>query len=156
MDWRERAWDVAIFLVTSGVLGLLFRPAIDQAIASSIRRTSEKLKTLINELYAKELAERAMTATMTEENHDALEFMRASVIQQGKELPKVSESVSKMTDAVDRLTKVVAKIEESHQSLLIASARIEERQSQFERQRREDFDRLAIEGKTPRRASDTI
>lgn len=153
MNWSDRLWDVVAFLITSGVLGLVFRPALYDFVITALNRRDSEVRKLVDRIYAKELEARATTAAMTEENHDSLAFMMESVKRQGAEMPKISEAVGKMTDAVDRLTKAVAKIEEGNSSLALSSARVEERLAAYERQRIED--RQNYRG-PPKRASDQL
>lgn len=153
MDWRDRAFDVGAFLLTSGILIVLFRPALDAFVVDIFKRKREEFKAVIEQMFSAELAERATTKAMTEENHDSLAFIMASVKAQGAEIPKISEAVGKMTDAVDRLTKAVSKIEDGNTHLALAAARVEERVAAWERQRQEDRQNYAG---PPRRASDQI
>lgn len=151
VDWLKIV-EFALSIFASWLL-VTFTPVADVFIRKSLSRSSPWIKEMLNKMYAKEIAENEKVHERVWANSDALEFIRAAVMEQGREMPKLSGAVREMTTAVHSLTEAVDSVKEIASLARESNIRLEEQVKAWERQRYED--RANYSG-PPRRASDHI
>lgn len=151
IDWLRLA-EFAASIAASWLL-VTFTPVADGFIRKSLLRSSPWIKDMLNKMYAEELGENKRIRAQVSANSDSLEFIRASVMEQGREMPKLSGAVREMTTAVHSLTEAVDSVKEIASLARESNIRLEEQVKAWERQRQEDRSNY---GGPPRRASDHI
>lgn len=150
LDWVEVA---KVSVPAVAVAASFLTPLGDEFFVRAMRRRKDSVRALVKELFSDEMKANALARQRTEANHDAIEFIKASLLAQGEELPKVSIAVREMTVAVRQLTTAVEEVERTADAARLSNIRLDERMAAWERQRAEDRERYRGE---PRRASDKL
>jgi predicted O-linked N-acetylglucosamine transferase (SPINDLY family) len=125
MDWIEfgklvGALAAAIAVVVAAVWTLV-RPACDAFIHSCNARNREKLKKLIDDLYANEFKDRAAAASdarqalaLGEANSDSLRALQVAIERQGSEikvLPQIADALERHSETFTSLTTTLGEMQ---------------------------------------------
>jgi hypothetical protein len=154
MDWADRAIDVGLTVILSGVLIRVFQPAVFDYICYAISRREEVIKRRMETMFARELAEQKAVKEMVDTHKDILEFIVTSIKRTNEELPAMVQVLNRVADSVDTLTVTCERLNEGQTATQIALGRLEERSEWFDRIHALDIERLG--GRPSKRFSDHL
>lgn len=156
MDWRERAIDVAITFIFSGVLLRLFQPAVFDYVCYAISRRKAKVKEQIEAMFAVEIARRDAAIEMVHTHKDILEFIVTSIKKTNEEMPQMTQVLNRVADSVDSLNTTCEKLNENQAATQVALGILEERTRMWERLHAMDLERLSDAGGRQKRIGDHL
>lgn len=108
LDWLKVTGSCAV-IITAAIF--VFQPFFDRLILGAWRRLRSEVRLTLDEMYKERFERMDHAVEASEANADAIEFIRAAVLQQGKILPTVSEGLTRMTAAVETLSDVVDRLD---------------------------------------------
>jgi hypothetical protein len=129
MDWIEFGKlvgaIVAALAIAITALWRIVRPACDSFVHNCMGRNREKLKKLIDDLYAEELAQRVakvealavasqQALTLAEAHTDSLRALQVAIERQGseiKELPRIADALDAHAETFKSITQTLADVQ---------------------------------------------
>lgn len=111
IDWMEWLKVTSSFGIVTAAMIFLFQPFFDRIILRAWKRRDADVKATIDAMYKERIAKVDASIETTEANKDSIDFLRASILQQGKILPSVTDGLTRMTSAVETLADVVDRLD---------------------------------------------